>query len=100
MTRDEVIAILRAHETELRALGAESIVLFGSTARNEATPLSDVDIAVKLEPALAGFRSVGKLDAIARLLTGLLRRRVDVIAYPGHPGPVSAAISRDECLAF
>lgn len=44
MHRDEVIERLRQHETELKQLGIEHLYLFGSTARNEARPDSDVDL--------------------------------------------------------
>jgi predicted nucleotidyltransferase len=42
--RDEAIAKLRRHESELRRLGVEHLFLFGSTARNEAHSDSDVDL--------------------------------------------------------
>jgi predicted nucleotidyltransferase len=44
MKRDEAITKLRQHEAKLRALGVEHLYLFGSTARNEARPDSDVDL--------------------------------------------------------
>ena len=44
MDRDAAIARLKAHEAELKALGVEHLYLFGSTARNEASPESDVDL--------------------------------------------------------
>jgi len=44
MDRRDVLARLRTHEAELRRLGVESLFLFGSTARGEAQPGSDVDL--------------------------------------------------------
>jgi predicted nucleotidyltransferase len=44
MQRDEAIAKLKQHEADLRRLGVEHLFLFGSTARNEAQPDSDVDL--------------------------------------------------------
>ena len=49
MKRDEVIAILAAHKDELKALGVKSLELFGSVARDEAGPDSDVDFLVEFE---------------------------------------------------
>jgi len=46
MTRDEVLAKLRAHEAELRAAGVEALRLFGSVARDEARVDSDVDLMI------------------------------------------------------
>ena len=44
MQRDEAITRLKQHEADLRRLGVERLFLFGSTARNEARPDSDVDL--------------------------------------------------------
>jgi predicted nucleotidyltransferase len=46
MHRAEVIARLRGTEPALRALGVASLYLFGSHARDEANPDSDVDVFV------------------------------------------------------
>jgi predicted nucleotidyltransferase len=43
---DEVIARLKAAEGLLRSLGVASLYLFGSHARNEAGPDSDIDVFV------------------------------------------------------
>ena len=44
MRRSDAIAVLQAHRSELQRLGVEHLYLFGSTARDEATPASDVDL--------------------------------------------------------
>ena len=43
MTRDEVLVLLRQHQSDLAAFGLRRFALFGSVARNEAGPDSDVD---------------------------------------------------------
>lgn len=48
MTRDDVLTRLRAHEAELRAAGIEALDLFGSVARGEERPDSDVDLACRI----------------------------------------------------
>ena len=48
----EVLETLRAHETELRRLGVRHAAVFGSVARGEARPDSDVDVLVDLDPDL------------------------------------------------
>ncbi|MGH2412234.1 MAG: hypothetical protein ACRDEA_00760 [Microcystaceae cyanobacterium] len=35
--RDEILAIIKAHREELKAMGVKSLDLFGSVARDEAT---------------------------------------------------------------
>ena len=51
-TLPQVLEMLRAHEDELRRLGVRHAAVFGSVARGEARPDSDVDVLVDLDPAL------------------------------------------------
>jgi len=44
MQRDDVIVKLRAHEADLHQVGVARLYLFGSVARQEARPDSDVDL--------------------------------------------------------
>lgn len=44
MNREHVIAKLRAHERQLKEAGIVRLSLFGSTARGDAGPESDVDL--------------------------------------------------------
>ncbi len=44
MDRDDVIAKLRAHAADLHQAGVARLYLFGSVARQEARPDSDVDL--------------------------------------------------------
>jgi len=46
-----VLAILRAHREELVGLGVVHAAVFGSVARGEAGPESDVDVLIDLDPA-------------------------------------------------
>lgn len=52
MQRDNVLVVLRQHRATLRTLGVRSLALFGSVARDEATPASDVDVLVEFEPPI------------------------------------------------
>ena len=56
MNRAEVIASLKAAEPALRARGVAALYLYGSYARDEARPDSDVDVLV--EPATDDFFSL------------------------------------------
>lgn len=55
MHRDEAIAKLKEHETELRQPGVEHLFLFGSTARGEARDDSDVDLFFDYEKGKLGL---------------------------------------------
>ena len=52
MRRDDVIARLKETEPALRAFGVAALYLFGSYARDEAEPDSDVDVFVDPTPRL------------------------------------------------
>ena len=79
ITADQVIATLRAHEPELRAAGAIGVALIGSVARGDATPESDVDLVLKLDPdRQLGFEYGGFAD----LIGGFLGRPVDFVTEP------------------
>lgn len=49
MTRDDVMLQLRSVEPALRAQGVAALYLFGSYARDEARPDSDIDILVDFQ---------------------------------------------------
>jgi hypothetical protein len=44
-----VLEILRAHETDLRRLGVAHAAVFGSVARGDARAESDIDVLVDLD---------------------------------------------------
>ena len=69
MDRDTAIRLLKAHEAELRRLGVQHLYLFGSTARGEARPDSDVDLFFDHEyGALSLFDVMEIQEATARIL--------------------------------
>lgn len=45
------IELLRAHESDLRQLGVAHAAVFGSVARGDARPDSDIDVLVELDEA-------------------------------------------------
>lgn len=47
---DEALRTLRAHEEELRRLGVFHAAVFGSVARGQGRPDSDIDVLVELVP--------------------------------------------------
>ena len=82
MTRDDILRLLRTHRPALERLGVTSIAIFGSTARDEARPKSDVDILVEIRRPMGLFEFIG----IKEDLEQLLGRPVDLTTPDGlHP---------------
>ncbi len=52
---ERAIAVLKAHEAELRQLGVAHLYLFGSTARGDARADSDVDLFFDYERGKFGL---------------------------------------------
>ena len=98
MTRDEVLATLRANEVTLRAQGVLRTAVFGSVARGEAQADSDVDILVELDPArpidIYGY------VAIKQLIAAMLPGRVDVVDAAALTQGVARGARRDAAYAF
>lgn len=100
MNRAAVIAVLKLHETELKKLGIVRLSLFGSTARNEASESSDVDIAATLSPGPRGLAHLERMERIKARLSEIIGCPVDVIEEPSPSPNVQRAIEQDCVLAF
>ena len=102
MDRKQVITTLRSHEAELRAAGVLSLSLFGSAARDDAGPDSDVDIAVRLSENFSkgGLDYFGHLEELEQRLSQILGCHVDVIEEPTRKERFQKQIDKDRALAF
>jgi uncharacterized protein len=98
MSRDEIIAILRRHEAELLKLGVVHLSLFGSTARGEDGPNSDIDIAASFDPAAR--LSLFDIAGIEVRLSEILNRPVDLLQEPAQKPYLRREIERDRVRAF
>ena len=74
-TLDVVLATLRAHEPELRAMHVQSLHVFGSVARGDAHENSDVDLLVEFDRGVGLFHLAG----VHLLLEDMLGRKVDLV---------------------
>ena len=76
MTRDEILQLLREHKAELRRkFGVKTLAIFGSVARGEDKPESDVDVLVEFDEPATFDRYMG----LKFFLEDLLGRRVDLV---------------------
>ncbi|MBI4317737.1 MAG: nucleotidyltransferase family protein [Chloroflexi bacterium] len=74
MRLDEVLRILGQHGAEIASYGVTSLHIFGSVARGEAGPESDVDVLVEFGVPVGLF----ELVRFQRFLEKLLGQRVDL----------------------
>jgi uncharacterized protein len=79
MRRSEALRIIAQHERELRNLGVRSLSLFGSVARDQAGPGSDVDMLVEFDRPVGYFH----LFDVQERLEALLGCKVDLVTPGG-----------------
>ena len=70
MDRDTAISRLKAHEAELRRLGVQHLWLFGSTARGDARPDSDIDLFFDHEWGKLSLFDIMEVQEVAARILG------------------------------
>lgn len=76
MNQHEILEILRAHQPELRAAGILHLRLFGSYARDNSTPESDIDLIADFDPAMR--LSLLDMVQLENRLAAMLGLKVDL----------------------
>jgi predicted nucleotidyltransferase len=96
--RKQIIATLRAHQAELCRRGVRHAAVFGSIARGDAKPASDIDIMIELDPTapIGVFEYVG----ITQYLSDLFPAPVDVANRSNLKALVRSSAERDAVYAF
>jgi hypothetical protein len=93
-TRGEVLRALEEHATTLRRLGARRLGLFGSVAKNEAGPASDIDFVVELDE-----RTFDRYMDLKLFLEELFGCRVDLVLADSIKPRLRSAILRETVYA-
>lgn len=84
MTRREILHKLAIAQPQLRQHGVKRLRLFGSAARDEATPLSDVDLLVEFDGRPIGLFEMARIQRRLEELLGVTH--VDLVTPEGlHP---------------
>lgn len=98
MKRDEVVSKLRAHEAELRAAGILRIAVFGSVARGDNSPDSDVDLLADFDKSKHyTLLTVGRLES---RLADLLGTRVDLSSPDWLKESIKSRALQEVVVAF
>ncbi|MEW5722700.1 MAG: nucleotidyltransferase family protein [Thermodesulfobacteriota bacterium] len=79
LTSREIVTKLAAHRDELREMGVASLAVFGSAARDEAGPRSDIDLLVEFLRPVGFFHFFKVQERLAEIL-GV--DRVDLVSKP------------------
>jgi len=82
---------LQGRKSELERLGVVSLAVFGSVARDEATPDSDIDVLVEFR----GPATLARYMDLKSMLEQLLGRRVDLVTRKGLRDRLRPAVEKD-----
>ena len=100
MRRDAIIARLKGAEAELRARGVIHAALFGSVARGEDRPDSDIDVMVEIDPDSHERMDVFDYVGIVHAIEDLFPTPVDVSNRVAMKDHVRPSAERDALYAF
>jgi uncharacterized protein len=98
MNRTDILARLKENEAALRARGVVHAALFGSRARGDHHPDSDIDIMIEIDANahIGVYDYVGLKDDIADLFDG----HADVVSREGLKSYIRPAALADAIYAF
>jgi hypothetical protein len=98
MEKSAIIAKLREHEPELKAAGIVRLSLFGSVARGDQTPQSDVDLMADFDKTKRyTLLTMGRLE---NRLADLLGTKVDLSSPDWMKDSVRKQALREAVVAF
>ena len=91
MNSEAVSARLREHCEDIEQLGIKSLALFGSAARGEVRPESDLDLLIEFSRPVGLFHFL----EVTEFLEKILGRRVDLVTRDALKPQLREAILED-----
>ncbi|MFZ1426616.1 MAG: nucleotidyltransferase domain-containing protein [Geminicoccaceae bacterium] len=99
--RQRLLSELRRMEPDLRRRGVRRLRLFGSVARGEAGPASDVDLLAEIDRTRVADFSLLDLIAIQHRIGDQVGRPVQILTAPDKLSPrLRVAIEADAIEVF
>jgi len=95
LEKNEILKILREHRADLERHSVKSLALFGSAAREEMQPHSDVDILVEFAQPVGLFEFL----RLTFFLEELLGCRVDLVTLDALKSQLRERILREAIYA-
>ena len=89
-SKQNILKTLGANETMIKSFGVRSLSLFGSSARGEDTPESDLDFVVEFQT-----KSFDSYMDLKLFLEELFERPVDLVLVDGIKPGLRTAILRE-----
>ena len=101
-SRDQVIHRILAHRPELSQEGIVHLDLFGSIARGDDGPDSDIDICIEMggPGTKRGLNRITQLQGLQTRLEAIVGRKVDLVVSPIYKVGLREQIERDAVRAF
>lgn len=96
--KDHALGVIREHQHELTRLGVVHASIFGSVARGNDRPDSDVDVVVEVDPAVV--RGLFALGRIQVSLEEWMGRPVDVARRDRLREGVAREVEQEAVHAF
>jgi len=97
---EEVIEIILKNKKEIQELGVEQLHIFGSTARGNSMPDSDIDVLVRFSETVQNGNYFEAYLQLNRLLENILKSRVDVVTETGIKPRIRPYIEKDMILVL
>lgn len=96
MRRQAALQILTDHQNSLKSFSVQSLILFGSVARDEARIDSDVDLLVEFDRPVGLFTFI----RLKRYLEEILERSVDLGTPDSLKSYLQESVLREAIRAF